>query len=57
MARIIGEKCLARRQALQAQIDSKLQAKIQEKKQALGLRIEHTQQPTYQIQEEYNMSM
>ena len=51
------DKCLARRQALQAQIDSKLQAKIQEKKQAMGLRTETTQKPTYQTQEEYNMSM
>jgi len=57
LARIIGEKCLARRQALQDQIDSKLQAKIQEKKQAMGLRTEPTQKPTYQTQEEYNMSM
>lgn len=57
LARIIGEKCLTRRQVLQNQIDSKLQAKIQEKKQALGLRTEPTQKPTYQTQEEYNMSM
>lgn len=56
LARIIGDKCFAQRRALQEQIDSKLQAKIQEKKQALGLRTEHTQQPTYQTQEEYNMS-
>lgn len=56
LAQIIGDKCFAQRRALQEQIDSKLQAKIQEKKQALGLRTEHTQQPTYQTQEEYNMS-
>ena len=57
LARLIGDKCMAHRQSLQGQIDSKLRAKINEKKQALGLRTEQTQKPTYQTQEEYDMSM
>lgn len=57
LARLIGDKCMAHRQSLQEQIDSKLQAKINEKKQALGLRTERTQKPSYQNQEEYDMSM
>ncbi len=57
LARLIGEKCMTQRQHLQEQIDSKLQSKINEKKQALGLRTERTQKPSYQSQEEYDMSM
>lgn len=57
LARLISDKCMAHRQSLQEQIDSKLQAKINEKKQALGLRTERTQEPSYQTQEEYDMSM
>lgn len=57
LAKLIGEKCTAQRQRLQEQIDSRLQAKIDEKKQALGLRTERTQKPSYQTQEEYEMSM
>lgn len=57
LARLIGGKCMAHRQRLQGQIDSKLQAKINEKKQALGLRTERTQKPSYQTQDEYDMSM
>lgn len=57
LARLIGDKCMAHRQSLQEQIDSKLQAIINEKKQALGLRTERTQEPSYQTQEEYDMSM
>lgn len=57
LARLIGDKCMARRQVLQEQIDTKLQAKINEKKQALGLRTEKTQKPSYQTQEEYDMSI
>ena len=57
LARLIGCKCMAHRQRLQGQIDSKLQAKINEKKQALGLRTERTQKPSYQTQDEYDMSM
>lgn len=57
LARLIGGKCMEHRQRLQGQIDSKLQAKINEKKQALGLRTERTQKPSYQTQDEYDMSM
>lgn len=57
LARLIGDKYTANRQALQEQIDAKLQAKINEKKQALGLRTERTQKPSYQTQEEYDMSI
>lgn len=57
LARLIGDKCMAHRQSLQEQIDSKLQAKINEKKQALGLRTERTQKPSYQTQDEYDMSI
>lgn len=57
LAKLIGEKCAAQRQRLQEQIDSRLQAKIDEKKQAMGLRTERTQKPSYQTQEEYEMSM
>ena len=57
LARLIGGKCTAHRQYLQEQIDSKLQAKINEKKQALGLRSERIQKPSYQTQDEYDMSM
>lgn len=57
LAQMIGDKCMAHRQRLQEQIDSKLQAKINEKKQAIGLRTERTQKPSYQSQEEYDMSM
>lgn len=57
LARLIGEKCMIQRQHLQEQIDSNLQSKINEKKQALGLRTERTQNSSYQTQEEYDMSM
>lgn len=57
LARLIGDKCMAQRQRLQEQIDSRLQAKINEKKQALGLRTERAQKSSYQSQEEYDMSM
>lgn len=57
LARLISDKCMAHRQSLQEQIDSKLQAKINEKKQALGLRTERTQKPSYQTQDDYDMSM
>lgn len=43
---------MVHRQRLKGQIDSKLQAKINEKKQALGLHTERTQKPSYQTQEE-----
>ena len=57
LARLIGDKCMAHRQSLQGQIDSKLRAKINEKKQALGLRTEQAQKASYQTEEEYEMSM
>lgn len=57
LARLIGDKCMAHHQSLQEQIDSKLQAKINEKKQSLGLRTERTQKPSYQTQDDYDMSM
>lgn len=56
LAKLIESKCQAHRQSLQGQIDHKLQAIINEKKQALGIRIERTQKPTYQTEEEYEMS-
>ena len=58
LARMIGGKCMAHRQVLQGQIDSKLRQKINQKKQALGIRTERTQQSTYHLsQEEYEMTM
>ena len=57
LARLIGDKCMVHRQSLQGQIDSKLRAKINEKKQALGLRTEQAQKASYQTEEEYEMSM
>lgn len=57
LAKLIGEKWAAQQQHLQDQIDSRLQAKIDEKKQAMGLRTERTQKPNYQTREEYDMSM
>ena len=57
LARLIGDKCMAHRQSLQGQIDSKLREKINEKKQALGLRTEQAQKASYQTEEEYEMSM
>lgn len=57
LARLIGDKCMAHRQALQGQIDSRLRQKINQKKQALGIRTEHTQQSTYHLsKEEYEMT-
>ena len=57
LARLIGDKCMAHRQGLQGQIDQKLQGKINEKKQALGLKTEVTQKANYQTEETYEMSM
>ena len=57
LAKLIGDKCMAHRQSLQGQIDSKLRAKINEKKLALGLRTEQAQKASYQTEEEYEMSM
>ena len=56
LAKLIEDKCMTHRQSLEGQIDHRLQIVISEKKQALGLRIERTQKPTYQTEEEYEMS-
>lgn len=57
LARLIGDKCMAHRQRLQGQIDSKLRHQINEKKLALGLKIEGTPKASYQTEEEYEQSM
>ena len=57
LARLIGDKCIAHRQALQGQIDHRLKQQINEKKLAMGLKIENTQKASYQTEEEYEMSM
>ena len=57
LARLIGDKCMAHRQSLQAQIDHRLKQQINEKKLALGLKIEGTQKVSYQTEEEYEQSM
>ena len=57
LARLIEDKCMAHRQTLQGQIDHRLKQKINEKKLAMGLKIENTQKASYQTEEEYEMSM
>ena len=57
LARLIGDKCIAHRQSLQGQIDHRLKQQINEKKLAMGLKIENTQKASYQTEEEYEMSM
>ena len=57
MARLIGDKCQAHRQSLQGQIDHRLKQQINEKKLAMGLKIESTQKASYQTEEEYEQSM
>ena len=57
LARLIGDKCMAHRQTLQGQIDHRLKQQINEKKLAMGLKIENTQKASYQTEEEYEMSM
>ena len=57
LARLIGDKCMVHRQALQGQIDHRLKQQINEKKLAMGLKIESTQQASYQTEEEYEQSM
>ena len=60
-ARLIGDKCMAHRQSLQGQIDYRLKQQINEqineKKLAMGLKIESTQTASYQTEEEYEQSM
>ena len=57
LARLIGDKYMAHRQSLQGQIDHRLKQQINEKKLAMGLKIETTQKPSYQTEEEYEQSM
>ena len=48
---------MAYRQTLQGQIDHRLKQQINEKKLAMGLKIESTQKASYQTEEEYEQSM
>ena len=57
LARLIGDKCMAHQQTLQGQIDHRLKQQINEKKLAMGLKIESTQKASYQTEEEYEQSM
>ena len=57
LARMIGDKYMAHRQSLQGQIDHRLKQQINEKKLAMGLKIESTQKASYQTEEEYEQSM
>ena len=57
LARLIGDKCMAHRQSLQGQIDHRLKQQINDKKLAMGLKIESTQKASYQTEEEYEQSM
>ena len=57
LARMIGDKCQAHRQSLRGQIDHRLKQQINEKKLAMGLKIESTQKASYQTEEEYEQSM
>ena len=57
LARWIGDMCMARRQTLQGQIDHRLRLQINEKKLAMGLKIESIQKASYQTEEEYKQSM
>lgn len=57
LARLICDKYMAHRQILQGQIDHRLKQQINEKKLAMGLKIESTQKASYQTEEEYEQSM
>ena len=57
LARMIGDKYMAHQQSLQGQIDHRLKQEINEKKLAMGLKIENTQKASYQTEEEYEQSM
>ena len=57
LARLIGNKSMAHQQTLQGQIDHRLKQQINEKKLALGLKIEGSQKVSYQTEEEYEQSM
>lgn len=56
LAKLIEDKCMSHQRSLEGQIDHRLRSVINEKKQALGLKIERTQTPSYQTEEEYEMS-
>ena len=57
LARLIGDKCMAHRHSLQGQVDHRLKQQINEKKLAMGPKIEGTQKPSYQTEEAYEQSM
>ena len=57
LARLIGDKYMDHRQSLQGQIDHRLKQQINEKKLAMGLKIESIQKASYQTEEEYEQSM
>ena len=57
LARLIGDKYMAHQQSLKGQIDHRLKQQINEKKLAMGLKIETTQNASYQTEEEYAQSM
>ena len=57
LARLIGNKCMDHHQVLQGQIDHRLKQQINEKKLAMGLKIESIQKASYQTEEEYEQSM
>ena len=54
---MIGYKCMDYQRALQGQIDHRLKQQINEKKLAMGLKIESIQKASYQTEEEYEQSM
>lgn len=56
LARLIGDMYMVHQQSLQGQIDHRLKQQINEKKLAMGLKIENTQKASYQTEEEYEMS-
>ena len=57
LAKLIEDKCQAHRQSLQGLIDHRLKQQINEKKLAMGLKIESTPKASYQTEEEYEQSM
>ena len=57
LARLIGDKYMAHQHTLQGQIDHRLKQQINEKKLAMGLKIESTQKASYQTEEEYEQSI
>lgn len=58
LASLIGNKCMAKRQKLQSQVDSKLRSKVEQKKLAHGQKSENLLESTYHLSlEEYEMTM